>query len=228
MPKVFVSWSGGKDGCLALYRAIRDGMEVRCLANMVSEDGQRSRSHGVRAEVIKKQAEALGIPIVQRRTADDNYEAVFVEMLKEFKRDGIEGGIFGDIDFQPHREWVEKVCQAAGLTAHLPLWNEDQSKLLQEFIDAGFNAVVITVKTGLLKKELLGRVIDSAFPAYLAGLDRGITVCGEAGEYHTLVVDGPIFKKRLDIMRSEVVSRGEHHFLEILETRLKVTKSAGR
>jgi diphthine-ammonia ligase len=226
--RVFVSWSGGKDGCLALYRVIRGGMDVRYLANMVSEDGRRSRSHGIRAEVIKRQAEALGISIVQRPTADENYEAVFVEMLKEFKREGIKGGVFGDIDFPPHREWVEKVCRKAGISAHLPLWNEEQKKLVEEFIDAGFKAVVIAVKAELLGKEALGRTIDRKFLTYLAGQGKGITLCGEAGEYHTLVVDGPLFKKRLEIIKSEKVTRGEHHFLEILETELKAKKPAGR
>ena len=220
MKKVFVSWSGGKDGCLALYRVLRAGMDVRCLANMVSEDGVRSRSHGIRASVIKKQAEALGIPIVQRPTADDTYEASFIEMLQEFRREGIEEGIFGDIDFPPHREWVENVCRQAGLAARLPLWGEDQAKLLEEFIGAGFQAVVVVVKAGLLGKELLGRVVDKDFLA-LMQRTAGVTPCGEAGEYHTLVVDGPIFKKRLEIVQSEIVTRGEHHFLEILETRLK-------
>jgi diphthine-ammonia ligase len=228
MSRVFVSWSGGKDGCLALYRAKSSGMDVRYLANMVSEDGQRSRSHGIRAAVVKRQAEALGIPIVQQRTTDENYEASFVTMLREFKREGIVSGVFGDIDFLPHREWVEKVCRKARLEAYLPLWNENQQKLMEEFIDAGFKAVVITVKAELLEKEVLGKVVNREFMAYLAGLDRGITPCGEAGEYHTLVVDGPIFKKRLEIVKSEKITRGEYHFLEILETRLKAKKSVGR
>jgi diphthine-ammonia ligase len=221
MSRIFVSWSGGKDGCLALYRAKSGGMEVGYLANMVSEDGQRSRSHGIRAAVIKKQAEALGIPIVQQLTADENYETSFVAMLKEFKREGITGGVFGDIDFTPHREWVENVCRQAGLTAYLPLWNESQKKLIEEFIDAGFKAVVVAVKAELLEKEVLGRIIDREFLTFLTRVNKGITPCGEDGEYHTLVVDGPIFNKRLEIVRSEKITRGEHHFLEIMETRLK-------
>jgi len=202
-------------------------MDVRYLANMVSEDGVRSRSHGIRAAVIKKQAEALGVPIVQRPTADNTYEATFIEMLREFKREGIKEGVFGDIDFPPHREWVENVCRQVGLAARLPLWGEDQAKLLAEFIDAGFKAVVVVVKAGLLGKELLGRVVDKDFLA-LMQRTGGVTPCGEAGEYHTLVVDGPIFRKRLEIVKSEIITRGEHHFLEILETRLKSKKPARR
>jgi diphthine-ammonia ligase len=227
MQKVFASWSGGKDGCLAVYRATHSGMDVRYLANMVSEDGQRSCSHGILAAVIKKQAEALGIPIVQKPTTTETYEVVFVEMLKNFKREGIGGGVFGDIDFAPHREWDEKVCRKAGVAPHLPLWGGDQKKLIEEFIDAGFKAMVVAVKAELFGKEILGRVIDKKFLDFLAGL-KGITLCGEAGEYHTLVVDGPLFNKRLEITRSEKVTRGDHHFLEILETELKAKKPAGR
>ncbi len=228
MPKVFASWSGGKDGCLAVYRAIQNGLDVRYLANMVTQDGQRSCSHGIRAEVIKKQAEALGIAIVQKPTTHETYEDVFVGTIQEFKREGIEGGVFGDIDFNAHREWIERVCQKAGVTPHLPLWLNDQTKLMNEFISAGFKSVVVAVKAELLGKDVLGRFIDKEFLAYLAGLNKGITPCGEAGEFHTLVVDGPIFKKRLEITKSEKVTRGEHNFLEILELELKDKKSKGR
>lgn len=219
--KVFASWSGGKDGCLALYRAKQQGMDVRYLANMVSKDGKRSRSHGIRASVIKKQAEAMGINIVQQPTADEEYEARFIEMVKGFTQEGITGGVFGDIDFNAHREWIERVCNKAGVTPYLPLWLNDQEKLLGEFIDAGFKSVVIAVKAEIFGQDVLGRVVDKKFIDFLKGMDKGVTVCGEAGEYHTLVVDGPIFKKRLEIVKSEKVTRGEHHFLEILETEIK-------
>jgi diphthine-ammonia ligase len=227
MTKAFASWSGGKDCCLALYRAINSGLDVRYLFNMVNKENQRSKSHGIRSVVIKKQAEAMGIPIVQQPTTDDEYEAVFIEGLHKFTQQGIEVGVFGDIDFNEHREWIERVCKAAAITPRLPLWLEDQTKLMAEFMNAGFKAVVITVKADLLGKEFLGRTVDKQFLADIAKLDKGITPCGEAGEFHTLVVDGPIFKKRLDITKSEIVSRGEHHFLEILDVKLK-SKKTGR
>lgn len=220
MTKAFVSWSGGKDCCLALYRAKKQGLDVRYLFNMVNKDNKRSKSHGVRAEVIKKQAKALGIPIIQQPTADDEYEQVFVKALEYLKRKGIEVGVFGDIDFEPHREWNEKVCRPAGITPQLPLWQQDQTKLLEEFLAAGFKSVVITARADLMGKEFLGRTIDKQFLADINTLNKDITPCGEAGEFHTLVVDGPIFKKRLDLTKTEIVSRGEHHFLEILKTKL--------
>lgn len=228
MPRVFASLSGGKDCCLALYRAKAAGLDVCYLANMVTADGKRSCSHGISAAVIKRQAEALGIPIAQRRTTGETYEAEFVKLLEEFKRDGIRGGVFGDIDFEPHREWIEKVGAEAGIAPTLPLWQEDQAKLMEEFLDAGFTAVVVAVRADLLGKEALGRIVDRQFLADIAGLNKNITPCGEAGEFHTLVLDGPLFQKRLEITESEKVSRGDHHFLEILNLELKAKEPAGR
>lgn len=221
MEKVFASWSGGKDCCLALNRTVKSGKDVRCLANMVTNNGKRSCSHGINAAVIKKQAEALCIPIAQRPTTGDNYEEVFTNTLKDFAKDGITSGVFGDIDFNAHREWIERVCGNAGMKAYLPLWLEDQSKLMAEFIAAGFKSVVVAVKAELLGPEALGRVIDDDFLAWIAGLNKDITPCGEAGEFHSLVVDGPLFKKRLALIQTEKVTRGEHHFLDISAVELE-------
>jgi uncharacterized protein (TIGR00290 family) len=219
--KVFASWSGGKDCCLALYRAVKAGFDVRYLVNMITADGKRSCSHGISAAIIKKQAEAFGIPILQHRTTGENYEAVFSETLQELKKEGVTGGIFGDIDFSPHREWIERVCANAGITPHLPLWQEDQTKLMNEFINTGFKSIVVAVKADILGKEVLGKTINKEFLAYLVGLDKNVTPCGESGEYHSLVVDGPIFKKRLVILETKKVSRGEHHYLEISQFRIE-------
>ena len=220
MEKAFSSWSGGKDGCLALYRALNGGLDVRYLVNMISEDGRRSCSHGVRADVIARQAEALGIPVAQRRTTTPTYETVFIDLLKELKQKGITTGVFGDIEYDSHRAWNENVCAGAGMKAVLPLWEEDQTALLVEFLDAGFISIVITVRSSLLDKDALGRVVDHDFLDYLAKLDRGITPCGEDGEFHTLVVDGPIFCKRLELVKTEKVTHGQHDYLDILETAL--------
>jgi diphthine-ammonia ligase len=224
MYPAFASWSGGKDCCLALHTAKFEGIEVRQLFNMVSEDGQRSRSHGIRAAVIKQQAEALGIPILQQPTVDEGYEEVFIKTLKEFKQSGIVMGIFGDIDFSPHREWIEKVCKAADITPYLPLWQADQLQLVEEFIAAGYKAIVVATRTDLMGKEFLGRTLDYSLIADIAALNKDITPCGEAGEFHTLVVDGPIFVKRLELTKTEIVTRMEHHFLEIHAAELKDKK----
>ena len=113
---------------------------------------------------------------------------------------------------------IEGVCRETSITPHLPLWGEDQHKLMEEFIDAGFSAIVVAAKVELFGEEILGKKIDKTF---LASLGKDITPCGEAGEYHTLVVDGPIFKKRLELRETSQVLRDGIHFLEISDTVLK-------
>ena len=223
MQPVFVSWSGGKDSCLAGYRAVASGLKVCYLANTITEDGQHSRSHGLSAEVLRVQAQAIGIPLVQRPTTWDSYEAEFKSLLRTFKEEGIEGGVFGDIDFEEHRQWVERVCQEVGLVPYLPLWGENQDKILREFIGLGFESVVVAAKADLFGEEVLGRKVDLDFVRYLSELSetKSITPCGEAGEYHTLVLDGPIFKQRLVITEASKVLRDEHRFFEILSVALK-------
>ena len=223
MKQAFVSWSGGKDSCLSCYRAISNGLEVRYLANMATEDGKRSRSHGLSKEVLQMQSEALGIPLVQRKTTWEDYEAKFLNMLQTFKQDGITDGIFGDIDLDIHREWVEKVCGKAGITPHLPLWMESQEKILEDFIAQGFESMIIATRADILGEEWLGRKIDRDFIKDMAEQKKTgvITACGEAGEYHTLVIDGPLFKKRVEILKTENILRDKHWFMEILDAGLQ-------
>ena len=143
--------------------------------------------------------------------------------MKAFQKEGIEGGIFGDIDFNAHREWIERVCREGGMTPYLPLWEEDQKKLVEEFIDAGFVAVVVAAKAEFFGDEVLGRKIDRDFIKYLDKLSKikAITPCGEAGEFHSLVIDGPLFKKRLEITEYRNVKREGIWFLDITGLDLK-------
>ncbi len=201
MEKAFVSWSGGKDCCLALYRALQAGWQVRYLINMVTEDGERSWSHQIPAGWLKMQSAALDIPVIQQPASSENYETEMKKLLSSLKEEGITAGIFGDIDFEEHRTWVERVCRETGLTARLPLWGERQEKLVREFIDSGFETTIILTKADKLGHEWIGRKLDSAFINDLTepGKTVCITPCGEAGEYHTLVTDGPLFKKSMEI-----------------------------
>ncbi len=222
MEAVFTSWSGGKDCCLACYRAVARGLKVRYLANMVAEDGKRSYSHGLAPRVLEAQAQAIGIPLIQQRARRNNYEAEFKKMLLSLKEEGVSGGVFGDIDLDEHRQWIERVCGDVAVTPHLPLWGEQQEKLLKEFISLGFTAIVVAAKAELFGREWLGRKVDRDFLDHLEVLKetKEVTPCGEAGEYHTLVVDGPLFRKRLEILRSRRVLREGRWFLSILATAL--------
>jgi len=195
--RFFSSWSGGKDSCLALHRAVTAGAKPACLLTIISEDGIRSRSHGLRRDVLEAQAAAMGIPLLIRCATWAEYELVFVEALHEIRRKGVKAGVFGDIDFPPHLEWEKKVCAKADLIPYLPLWECARLELLHEFIALGYKAVIVIVKEDKLDRKFLGRIINQEVINEF--LKIGIDPCGENGEYHTLVVDGPIFSKPLPI-----------------------------
>jgi diphthine-ammonia ligase len=220
MEKAFVSWSGGKDCCLACHHATADGLRIRYLLNMVTEDGQRSRSHGLATRWLQMQAQAIGIPLMQRQATTANYESEFKRALLALKKEGITAGVFGDIDFNAHREWIDRVCAETSIKPHLPLWLENQNKLMNESINLGFEAVVVATRADLLGEEWIGRKINSEFLADLAKFDN-ITPCGEAGEYHTLIINGPLFQKRLEITEANKVLRDGHWFLDIVRCELK-------
>ncbi len=223
MHQVFASWSGGKDSCLACHQANRNGLKVRYLLNMITEDGKRSWTHGLSTEVLQLQSQAIGIPLVQRKTTAAGYEAGFKDTLRALKREGVTGGVFGDIDLEEHRQWVESTCQAVDITPYLPLWGRKQDEVMREIIDLKFEAVLVATRADLFGEEWLGRKIDSDFIKHSDELrkTKNLTPCGEAGEYHTFVIDGPIFCQRLEIMEANKVLREGYWFLEIQKCKLK-------
>lgn len=213
--KVFCSWSGGKESCLACYQAIQEGHEVASLLTMVTTTGNYTRSHRLSRELLIAQSQGLGIELHQRRASWNTYEKEFVRALTALKREGIEGGIFGDIDLNEHREWVERVCTKAGIVPLLPLWGMERKDLLRAFMAAGFEAIVVAVRNDIMDDHWLGKKIDEEFAGKME--QRGIDVCGENGEYHSLVIDGPIFNKRVAIDQTNIVKRGNMSFLQIME-----------
>lgn len=219
MSKVFVSWSGGKESCLACYKVMHNGYVVSHLVNFVDENGERSRSHGLRIEVLRAQSDALGIPIVQRRTTWESYEQEFKKAVSELKQVDVEGGVFGDIDLQVHRDWVERVCAEVGVKPVLPLWLMKREKLLEEFMEAGFEAIVVAVKANMLGEEWLGSRVDKEFMRKISKYKQ-VDLCGEAGEYHTLVINGPIFRKRINILESAKMLRNGTWILDITKHEL--------
>jgi len=193
---VFSSWSGGKDSALALYRALKDFKEVEkvdILFTMFDENCERTRAHGLPKSLIKAQAESIGAKSVIRCASWESYEGEFLKFLEEYAKGGI--GIFGDIDLQEHRDWVERVCGTYNVKALEPLWLEKREKLLEEFLNFGFKAIIVAVKNGL--EDLLG--LDLHNRETIRRIEKlGVDLSGENGEYHTFVYDGPIFKKPVD------------------------------
>jgi uncharacterized protein (TIGR00290 family) len=209
------SWSGGKDSCLALYRSIVSGAGPACLLTMLHENGERSRAHGIHRRVLSAQASCLGIPLVTRAATWALYEEVFSAALGGLGSAGMKAAVFGDIDLDGHLEWERKVCATAGLEPFLPLWRTPRLSLLEEFLSLGFKAMIITVREGAVDRECLGRILDRDL---VVELERtGIDPSGEEGEYHTLVIDGPIFSRPLRLKPGRIISRSGYLAMDVSE-----------
>lgn len=218
------SWSGGKDSCLACYKALQQGYEVKYLLNFISREYKRSCFHGIEAKLLQLQSQLIGIPLRQNQVAsyEGEYEKEFkraVEQIKETQK--IEKIIFGDVYLQAHKDWVESICDELKVTAVEPLWGNHPKKIVEEFIDAGFRAIVVSGKSDIFESGFVGRYLDRDL---LNEIERkGVCPCGEKGEFHTFVVDGPIFSKRIEITKSEPVLKDgfwSYWFLDIQDYRV--------
>ena len=209
----FCSWSGGKDSCLALYYAVQSGGIPESLLTMFTDDGERSRSHGLPVGVIQQQAQALGIPLIVRNASWDEYEERFLSALHDFKQREIACGVFGDIDLEPHLEWVKRVCSTVAVKPYEPLWKRPRHDLLEEFFHLGFTATIVAVKQEALDMSFLGRPLDRQ--AVLEMEKAEIDVSGEEGEYHTVVTGGPLFSVPIHIESKGQVVRNGYCFLDI-------------
>jgi diphthine-ammonia ligase len=209
--RFFVSWSGGKDAYLALRRAVWRGGACTALVCMLHEDGRVSRGHGLPLALLEAQAAALGVPLVARATTWDEYEATYVSLLHELRADGVEAGVFGDIDLQAHRDWVENVCDVSGLGCHLPLWQEPRRRLLGEFLAGGSRATIVAVDSSRLGPEFLGLELDDDVIARLEA--AGADACGEEGEYHTMVTWARLFARPVRLAWDGTEERDGHYVL---------------
>ncbi|MBU0634185.1 MAG: diphthine--ammonia ligase [Candidatus Omnitrophica bacterium] len=212
-------WSGGKDSCLACYKAQKLGHEVCGLINFIASDGKNSLSHGLAAELVLKQAQMTNIPVFQKAMPKEKYRDEFKAIIGEWKREkGIEGVIFGDIYLTEHKDWIDKVCAEIGVEPLILLWEQDTTALINEFIGLGFETIIVAVKSGILDGSYLGRKINREFVEEISGLGRDIDPCGENGEFHTFVIAGPLFgKKKIEILKTSQVEKDGRCFLNILD-----------
>lgn len=210
--KVFVSWSGGKDAYLALLKAGEQGLNVYTLATFISTGG-KSMSHSLHPGLLQEQAAALGLPLEVERVTWESYEDGFMRLTSRLKEKGIRGGVFGDINLSQHREWVEKACGRVALAPYLPLWGMEEKEVLAELLGRGARLVVVSLRSDLLDEKWLGKEIDDDFCEMC--VRKGISPCGENGEYHTLVVDGPLFKSPVQFSDGGTFKEKNHLFLKI-------------
>lgn len=209
----FCSWSGGKDSVLALYKAIKEGGNPCFLLTMMIETGDRSRSHGIPKEVLEEQARCIDIPIRFCSTSWTSYTDNFVKELNFFKKLEIQKGVFGDIDIEQHLEWVQRVCDKEQIIPCLPLWQTERTTVLNQLLKAGFQAEIVAVKEGVLPTAYLGKTLNKKMIEEFR--DLGIDLCGEGGEYHTVVTNGPIFKKPLHLIHGEQVLKDGYWFSDV-------------
>jgi len=203
-PRAAISWSGGKDSCAALHRTHAD-YDVVAMVTMCDETAERSRSHGLRPEVLDAQAERLRLRRVSRGCSWQTYNAAFSDALAELARDGVTHVIFGDIVFDEHRRWAEQMCEPLGLVAIEPLFGSSTTTLFEEWTASASEAVIVTARAQFLDETWLGRALRREM---LDELERlGVDPCGERGEYHTVVTSSPLFSRPLALAFGAKVER---------------------
>lgn len=190
--KFAISYSCGKDSTLALHKMLERGNECVGMIVMYNEDMERSWFHGVDMELLKKISESLGIPLILCRSKGENYHTSLESGLIEAKKRGAEVCVFGDIDIEDNAKWCKGRCEAVGIGYEFPLWHCDRRENTEEVISLGYECVIKCVKNSALDKSFLGKKLDRDVVELME--ERGIDVCGENGEYHTIVLNGPIFK----------------------------------
>jgi uncharacterized protein (TIGR00290 family) len=209
MKKAYLNWSSGKDAALALYKLQQDNeYSVEKIVTTVNTDFDRISMHGIRTELLIKQAENVGVPLhqikLQGEVSMEEYNKVMEMETNKFLDEGFTHSVFGDIFLEDLKRYREKHLEEIGLKAVFPLWKQNTEKLLEEFISEGFKAIVVCVNTNKLDRSFCGRMLDKDF---LNDLPEDVDPCGENGEFHTFVFDGPIFKKPIDFKIGELVEK---------------------
>jgi uncharacterized protein (TIGR00290 family) len=216
--EVLVSWSGGKDSSLALREVLRGGEHrVAALLTTVTEGYDRISMHGVRRELLHRQADSLELPLhevsIPQRAMNERYEERMREGLRPFLERGVREVVFGDLFLEDVREYREGQLAKAGMHARFPIWGRNTQELAREFVRAGFRAVVVCLDPQKLDPAFAGRELDAGF---FEELPAGVDPCGENGEFHTFVFDGPIFREPVPFETGEAVLRDGFSYRDLV------------
>lgn len=211
--KFIVSYSGGKDSTLALYHAMQVGKAIGLIV-MLEEQGLRSRSHAMSMEIIQAQANALGLPIITASSSWNDYETEFLKLLAHAKQQGAEVLVTGDLDMPEYGCWHDRITQQAGLKLCMPLWQRPHREVIEEFIQLGFKTMIVTVNLNLgMKVDDLGKILTLDYIQELE--NRGIDPCGEGGEFHSTVIDGPLFTAPIAVRKGDILYHENYAFLAL-------------
>ena len=216
--KIIMGWSGGKDSALALREILRQGhYEVTALVTTCTEGYDRISMHGVRNSLLERQAGELGLPLkkvfISQGASNDEYEARMKEAFLEYKTAGITKAAFGDLFLEDIRVYRDRLMASMGMTALYPVWGLETRALAREFVRDGFSAVLVCIDPRALDKSFAGRTLDDAL---LDDLPANVDPCGENGEFHSFVFQGPIFRQTIRCERGEVVRRDNFYFADLL------------
>lgn len=216
--RILFGWSGGKDSSLALREILRTGQyEVAALVTTCTEGYDRISMHGVRCSLLQRQAEALNLQLekvfISQRASNEEYENRMKETFLRHRKDGITKVAFGDLFLEEIRQYRDRLLAGIGMSAVYPIWGRDTKALAREFVRDGFGAVLVCVNPRLLDKSFAGRILDDTA---LDDLPAHVDPCGENGEFHSFVFQGPIFKQPIRCMRGEIVLRENFYFADLL------------
>ncbi len=204
------SWSGGKDSCFAFIKALEQGMKPVVLLNVLNEEGKISRSHGIPLTILEAQAAAMNMPLHPISSSWNDYERKFIAALTELTETyKLRVAVFGDIDLQAHRDWEEKVCAAVNVEAILPLWQQDRRRLVNEMLAAGIETMIVSCNE-VMGEPFLGKTLTSELIDELEAL--GVDACGENGEFHTLVLNCPVFTQKINVVVTDKVCHQGYWF----------------
>ncbi|MFV0504616.1 MAG: diphthine--ammonia ligase [Lachnospirales bacterium] len=213
--KFVASFSGGKDSTLSIYRAMEAGNTPVGLITTFNENAEASWFHNIPKTYLEKVAKSLNIPLYLINTMGDDYGVKFEEKLAEMKKLGAEVCVFGDIDIEDHYKWCSERCKNVGLDYYFPLWLEDRKSLVCDFIEKGFKAVITVLNHDKMNKSFIGKTLTNSLveDIELSGVD----VCGENGEYHTFVYDGPIFSEKIAMKFKEMESKDAYTRIKLID-----------
>ncbi len=219
MPEpILFCWSGGKDSAMALHAVLQQrDIQVVSLLTTITDEYNRISMHGVRRELLEKQAQSIGLPLHEVRIppqcVNSLYESRMEEALRIHYAKGVRTVAFGDIFLEDLRAWREKNLARIGMTALFPIWKRDTRELIRHFHASRFRSIAVCVDSKVLAPSFAGRELDESF---FRDLPPQVDPCGENGEFHTFVFDGPIFRRPIPVRTGEVVQRDSFVFCDLL------------
>ncbi|MCK4428921.1 MAG: diphthine--ammonia ligase [Candidatus Aenigmarchaeota archaeon] len=216
--KIIFSWGSGKDSVLSLYELRKTGKyETVALLTTISKEFNRVSFHGVPAILVEKQADSIGIPIdkiiLTASSSVEEYASKLEETLLKYKKRRIKKIVYGDIFLEDLREFRIKCLDKMGMEGIFPLWKRNTKELIETFINLGFKAITTSVDSKVLDKSFVGRMIDKNF---LNDLPENVDPCGENGEFHTFVFDGPIFREKINFSIGKIVLRDSFYYCDLI------------